>query len=175
MARRMTVVGCGYLGATHAACMAELGFEVLGLDVDESRVDALQQARPPFYEPGLEPLLRKHVESGRLRFTSSFAEAAEFRDVHFLCVSTPQREGELAADVSFIESAVSALAPLLRRPAPTRCSRGTPSSCARATPSTTRCARDGSSSASPPVPGASSPSRCCARCTTSRSPQARRW
>ena len=63
MARRMTVVGCGYLGATHAACMAELGFEVLGLDVDESRVEALQQARPPFYEPGLEPLLRKHVES----------------------------------------------------------------------------------------------------------------
>ena len=103
MARRMTVVGCGYLGATHAACMAELGFEVLGLDVDESRVDALQQARPPFYEPGLEPLLRKHVESGRLRFTSSFAEAAEFGDVHFLCVSTPQREGELAADVSYIE------------------------------------------------------------------------
>ena len=116
MARRMTVVGCGYLGATHAACMAELGFEVLGLDVDESRVDALQQARPPFYEPGLEPLLRKHVESGRLRFTTSFAEAAEFGDVHFLCVSTPQREGELAADVSYIENAVNALAPLLRRP-----------------------------------------------------------
>lgn len=116
MARRMTVVGCGYLGATHAACMAELGFEVLGLDVDESRVDALQQARPPFYEPGLEPLLRKHVESGRLRFTTSFAEAAEFGDVHFLCVSTPQREGELAADVSYIENAVNALAPLLQRP-----------------------------------------------------------
>jgi UDPglucose 6-dehydrogenase len=116
MARRMTVVGCGYLGATHAACMAELGFEVLGLDVDESRVEALQQARPPFYEPGLEPLLRKHVESGRLRFTTSFAEAAEFGDVHFLCVSTPQREGELAADVSYIERAVDALAPLLHRP-----------------------------------------------------------
>ncbi|HET9758797.1 MAG TPA: UDP-glucose/GDP-mannose dehydrogenase family protein [Nocardioidaceae bacterium] len=116
MARRMTVVGCGYLGATHAACMAELGFEVLGLDVDESRVEALQQARPPFYEPGLEPLLRKHVESGRLRFTTSFAEAAEFGDVHFLCVSTPQREGELAADVSYIERAVDSLAPLLSRP-----------------------------------------------------------
>ena len=116
MSRRMTVVGCGYLGATHAACMAELGFEVLGLDVDESRIEALQQARPPFYEPGLEPLLRKHVESGRLRFTTSFAEAAEFGDIHFLCVSTPQREGELAADVSYIERAVGALAPLLRRP-----------------------------------------------------------
>jgi UDPglucose 6-dehydrogenase len=116
MASRLTVVGCGYLGATHAACMAELGFEVLGLDVDEGRVQALQQARPPFYEPGLEALIRKHVESGRLHFTTSFQEAAEFGDVHFLCVSTPQREGELAADVSYIESAVTSLAPHLDGP-----------------------------------------------------------
>ncbi len=116
MTLRMTVVGCGYLGATHAACMAELGFEVLGLDIDTSRVAALQEARPPFYEPGLEPLLRKHVESGRLRFTTSFAEAAEFGDVHFLCVSTPQRDGELAADVSLLEHAVESLAPELTRP-----------------------------------------------------------
>ena len=124
MARRMTVVGCGYLGATHAACMAELGFEVLGLDVDESRVEALQPARPPFYEPGLEPLLRKHVESGRLRFTTSFAEAAEFGDVHFLCVSTPQREGELAVQPArrrvhrchsaFVQKAMSIATPIVR-------------------------------------------------------------
>ena len=116
MASRLTVVGCGYLGATHAACMAELGFEVLGLDVDEGRVRALQHAQPPFYEPGLESLIRKHVDAGRLRFTTSFKEAAEFGDVHFLCVSTPQREGELAADVSHIENAVTALAPHLDRP-----------------------------------------------------------
>ena len=167
MARRMTVVGCGYLGATHAACMAELGFEVLGLDVDESRVDALQQARPPFYEPGLEPLLRKHVESGRLRFTTSFAEAAEFGDVHFLCVSTPQREGELAADVSYIESAVSALAPLLRRPCLVVGKSTVPVGTAEALTETLQRLAS--------VPGASSPIRCCARCTTSRSPPGRRW
>ena len=116
MAPRVTVIGCGYLGATHAACMAELGFDVLGIDVDAARIEALQQARPPFYEPGLEPLLRKHVESGRLTFSTSYDEAAAFGDVHFLCVSTPQRDGELAADVSYIDSAVESLAPLLERP-----------------------------------------------------------
>jgi UDPglucose 6-dehydrogenase len=116
MTPRITVVGCGYLGATHAACMAELGFEVLGLDVDESRVAALQEARPPFYEPGLEPLLRKHVESGRLRFTTSYDECADFGDVHFLCVATPQRGGEFAADLSYVDQAISSLAPRLRRP-----------------------------------------------------------
>jgi UDPglucose 6-dehydrogenase len=116
MALRITVVGCGYLGATHAACMAEMGFEVLGMDVDEDRSLALQEARPPFYEPGLEPLLRKHVDSDRLQFTTSLDEVAEFGDVHFLSVSTPQREGELAVDVSRIENVVAELAPRLRRP-----------------------------------------------------------
>jgi UDPglucose 6-dehydrogenase len=116
MAPRITVLGCGYLGATHAACMAELGFEVLGLDVDPDRVAALQEARPPLYEPGLEPMLRKHVESGRLRFTGSYQEAADFGDVHFLCVSTPQREGDLAADVSHVDAAIESLGPLLTRP-----------------------------------------------------------
>jgi UDPglucose 6-dehydrogenase len=96
--------------------MAELGFEVLGVDVDEGRVTALQEARPPFYEPGLEPLLRKHVETGRLRFTTSYDECAEFGDVHFVCVATPQRDGELAADVSFVNQAVESLASRLQRP-----------------------------------------------------------
>ena len=117
MTPRITVVGCGYLGATHAACMAELGFDVLGIDIDEARVAALQEARLPFYEPGLEPMLRKHVETGRLRFTTSYQEIADFGDVHFLCVSTPQREGELAADISHLDAAVESLAPLLERPA----------------------------------------------------------
>jgi UDPglucose 6-dehydrogenase len=117
MTPRITIVGCGYLGATHAACMAELGYDVLGIDIDETRVAALQEARLPFYEPGLEPMLRKHVESGRLRFTTSYQEIADFGDVHFVCVSTPQREGELAADISHLDAAVESLAPLLQRPA----------------------------------------------------------
>jgi len=115
MTLRITVIGCGYLGATHAASMAELGFEVLGLDVDEAKVESLTEARVPFFEPGLEPMLRKHVESGRLQFTTSYAEAAAFGDIHFLCVSTPQRDGELAADLSHLEAAVDSLSPLLDR------------------------------------------------------------
>jgi UDPglucose 6-dehydrogenase len=116
MSLRITVVGCGYLGATHAACMAELGFDVLGLDVDEAKVATLNDGRTPFFEPGLEPMLRKHVETGRLRFTTSYEEVASFGDAHFLCVSTPQRGGEYAADVSHVDAAVSSLAPLLERP-----------------------------------------------------------
>jgi UDPglucose 6-dehydrogenase len=113
---RITVVGTGYLGATHAACMAELGFEVLGLDADVEKAAALSAGRVPFYEPGLEELLRKQLATGRLRFTTSYAEVADFGDVHFLCVGTPQRKGEFAADLSYVDAAVDALAPLLTRP-----------------------------------------------------------
>lgn len=115
MTQRITVLGTGYLGATHAACMAELGFEVLGMDTDASKVAALAEGRVPFYEPELEPLLRKHVESGRLRFTTSYEEVAEFGEVHFLCVGTPQRKGEFAADMTFVNAVVDGLAPHLTR------------------------------------------------------------
>ncbi|MFC6887346.1 MULTISPECIES: UDP-glucose dehydrogenase family protein [Actinomadura] len=116
MAHRLTVIGTGYLGATHAACMADLGFEVLGLDVDAERIARLAAGDLPFYEPGLEPLLRRGLESGRLRFTTSYDEAAEFGDVHFLCVGTPQKAGEYAADLAYVEEAVTRLAARLRRP-----------------------------------------------------------
>ncbi len=111
---RLTVIGTGYLGVTHAACMADLGFEVLGLDVDEARIASLSAGRLPFFEPDLEPLLRKHVESGRLRFTTSYEEVGAFGDVHFLCVGTPQRQGEYAADISYVDAAIGALLPVLR-------------------------------------------------------------
>jgi len=113
---RLTVIGTGYLGATHAACMAELGFEVLGLDVDPEKVAALQAAQVPFYEPGLDELIAKQVAAGRLRFTTSVEEVATFGDVHFLCVGTPQKRGEFAADLRYVDAAVDALAPHLRRP-----------------------------------------------------------
>ncbi|HWC34962.1 MAG TPA: UDP-glucose/GDP-mannose dehydrogenase family protein [Mycobacteriales bacterium] len=115
-APRMTVLGTGYLGATHAVCMASLGFEVLGLDVDAAKVARLSSGEVPFYEPGLEPLLRKTLASGRLRFTTSYEEVAAFGDVHFLCVGTPQKENEYAADLDFVYTAVTSLAPLLTRP-----------------------------------------------------------
>ncbi|MFB7618171.1 UDP-glucose dehydrogenase family protein [Kitasatospora sp. NPDC056181] len=121
MALRISVIGTGYLGATHAAAMAEFGFEVLGLDVDPEKIATLSAGRVPMYEPGLSELLLKHVvghegSTGRLRFTTSAQEAAEFGDVHFVCVNTPQRKGEFAADMSYVDAAIDALAPHLTRP-----------------------------------------------------------
>ncbi|WP_460606363.1 UDP-glucose dehydrogenase family protein [Jatrophihabitans fulvus] len=114
---RLSVIGTGYLGATHAVCMVELGFEVIGLDVDQSKIDKLRAGEVPFFEPELPELLTKHLESGRLHFTTDYREVADFADVHFVCVGTPQRKGELAADVSYVEAAFSSLAPHLTRKA----------------------------------------------------------
>jgi UDPglucose 6-dehydrogenase len=114
---RLTVVGTGYLGATHAAAMAELGHDVLGMDVDPARIAALAEGDLPFYEPGLADLLRRNLAAGRLRFTVDPAEVAAFGDVHFLCVGTPQRPGSFAADLRQVETAVARLAPHLDRPA----------------------------------------------------------
>ena len=96
---RMTVIGTGYLGATHAACMAELGHEVLGVDVDENKIEALKGGRVPFYEPGLPEVLERNIEAGRLDFSTSYDDAAEFANVHFLGVGTPQAHGSYAADL----------------------------------------------------------------------------
>ncbi len=112
---RLSVIGTGYLGATHAVCMVELGYEVIGLDVDAPKIARLRAGEVPFFEPGLPELLNKHIDSGRLRFTTSFAEVAEFADVHFVCVGTPQRAGELAADLTYVDAAFSSLAPHLTR------------------------------------------------------------
>jgi UDPglucose 6-dehydrogenase len=114
---KLSVIGTGYLGATHAVCMTELGFDVIGIDVDPAKVARLQAGEVPFFEPGLEELLRKNLETGRLRFTTSYAEVAEFADVHFVCVGTPQKKGEYAADLTYVDGAFSELAPLLTRPA----------------------------------------------------------
>jgi nucleotide sugar dehydrogenase len=115
LAQRLTVIGTGYLGATHAACMADLGFEVLGVDVDPGKIARLSAGELPFYEPDLEPILRRNLRAGRLRFTTSWDEAADFGDVHFLSVGTPQKPGEYAADMSYVDDAIASLAPRLRR------------------------------------------------------------
>jgi UDPglucose 6-dehydrogenase len=94
--------------------MAELGFEVLGLDVLPEKVAALSDGVVPFFEPGLPELLRKNLESGRLRFTTSFEEVGAFADVHFVCVGTPQKSGELAADMTYVDAAFSSLLPHAR-------------------------------------------------------------
>lgn len=115
MTLRMTVIGTGYLGAVHAACMANLGFEVLAVDHDQSKIDMLMRGEAPFFEPGLPEELGRAIGSGRLRFSTSLAEAAEFGDVHFICVGTPQKEGSYAADLRYVDGVVTELAPLLTR------------------------------------------------------------
>jgi UDPglucose 6-dehydrogenase len=112
---RVTVIGTGYLGLTHAVCLADLGHEVLAIDVDEEKIALAARGEAPFFEPGLEPLLRKNLDAGRLRFTLSFAEIAAFGDVHFLCVGTP--EGEAGrADLGAVHAAAASLAPHLNGP-----------------------------------------------------------
>ncbi|MDQ1286550.1 MAG: UDPglucose 6-dehydrogenase [Actinomycetota bacterium] len=115
----ISVIGCGYLGTVHAACMADLGHHVIGVDVDESKIKELSAGRPPFFEPGLPALLERAMASGRLRFTHDVAELARPGGgertpwVHFVCVGTPQRKGEFAADTTYVDAAVSALLPHL--------------------------------------------------------------
>jgi UDPglucose 6-dehydrogenase len=97
--------------------MAELGHEVVGVDVDETKLESLAAGEAPFFEPGLNEVLKANVDAGRVRFTSSYAEAAEFADIHFIAVATPQKRGELVADLTFVDSVITTLAPLLKRPA----------------------------------------------------------
>ena len=117
MGRRIAVFGTGYLGATHAACMAELGHEVLGVDVDVAKLAKLEAGETPFYEPNFAKVLKINVDAGRLRFTSSYEEAAEFASAHYIAVATPQKQGEFAADLTYVDSVIETLAPLLTSPA----------------------------------------------------------
>jgi UDPglucose 6-dehydrogenase len=113
----LTVLGMGYLGATHAACMAELGHEVLGVEVHADKLARLAKGEVPFYEPGLTELLRKHIESGRLKVTASYPEAADWGDVFFIAVGTPQKKGEYGADLRYVDAVIDELVPLLTRDA----------------------------------------------------------
>lgn len=114
MALKISVIGTGYLGATHAACISSLGFEVIGIDTDSSKVAALRQGKVPFYEPDLEELLAKEIATGRLTFSDSF-DAVRDADVHFICVGTPQVSDGLAADMSYVNGALESIAPLIKR------------------------------------------------------------
>jgi len=115
MTLRVSVIGTGYLGATHAAGMAEVGHQVVGIDVDPERIAVLATGRSPIFEDGLEPLLARHTRSGRLRFTTDYRLIADWADVHFLALGTPAGP-DGAADLRQLESAIDSLAPLLTRP-----------------------------------------------------------
>ena len=113
MALKLSVIGTGYLGATHAACMASLGFEVIGFDTENSKIDLLSKGKVPFYEPDLEELLAEQIKAGRLRFTKDIAELADV-DVHFICVGTPQVKGGNAADLTYVNSALESIAKIVK-------------------------------------------------------------
>ncbi|MEO7587771.1 MAG: UDP-glucose/GDP-mannose dehydrogenase family protein [Arachnia sp.] len=108
----LSVLGCGYLGAVHAACMADLGHDVIGVDVLEEKVAQLNNGVPPFHEPGFSEVLARALDSGRLRFTTEISEV-EGADMHFIAVGTPQRPDSYAADMTHVDAAVDALRPHL--------------------------------------------------------------
>ena len=113
MKLKVSVIGTGYLGATHAACMSSLGFEVIGVDVDAAKIELLTAGKVPFYEPDLEDLLQKEIASGRLTFTTDFSAIADV-DVHFICVGTPQKADSLAADLKYVDAALDAVAAICK-------------------------------------------------------------
>ena len=113
MALKISVIGTGYLGATHAACISSLGFEVVGIDTDAAKIAALQNGKVPFFEPDLEELLSAEIASGRLTFSTSFDDLRD-ADVHFICVGTPQVKDGLAADMTYVNGALEAIAPLIK-------------------------------------------------------------
>jgi len=113
MKLRVSVIGTGYLGATHAACMSAMGFDVIGVDIDATKIELLSRGKVPFYEPGLEELLQQEIASGRLTFSTDF-QAIKEADVHFICVGTPQSENSLAADMKFVDAALDSIAPICK-------------------------------------------------------------
>jgi len=112
----ISVIGTGHLGATHAACLAELGFQVHAFDTDEAKIEDLSRGVAPFFEPGLAPLLRAHLATGRLQFSTDLRDVVRKCDVHFICVGTPQASGSLAADTSAVTEAVRSIARFAQRP-----------------------------------------------------------
>ena len=106
---KISVIGCGYLGAVHAASMAELGHEVIGIDVDQARIDTLAGGKAPFHEPGFDELLQKNA--ARLSFTTDMSAVKDAR-VHFVAVGTPQAT-DGSADMGYVNSAIEGLLPFI--------------------------------------------------------------
>ena len=113
MKLKVSVIGTGYLGVTHAACMASMGFEVIGVDIDAAKIALLSSGKVPFYEPGLEELLQSQIASGRLTFTTDF-NAIAGADIHFICVGTPQSADSFAADLTYVDAALDEIAPICK-------------------------------------------------------------
>lgn len=110
---KISVIGTGYLGVTHAAALSFLGFDVVGIDIDSEKVSSLKKGIVPFFEPGLQELVEKELQGGRLQFTNDFSNAKDC-EIHFICVGTPQRKDSLAADLQFVDSAIEMIGPVAK-------------------------------------------------------------
>ena len=117
MTLKVSVIGLGYLGATHCVAMSKLGHTVIGIEPNQAKIDSLKTGKAGFFEPGLDEELANQISSGRLTFQSSHDEGSKDVDVHFICVGTPQKEGSLAADTSYLHAAIRDLAPYLSQDA----------------------------------------------------------
>ncbi|NBS61396.1 MAG: UDP-glucose/GDP-mannose dehydrogenase family protein, partial [Microbacteriaceae bacterium] len=117
MAMKITVIGLGYLGATHAVAMAKVGHQVIGIEPNQQKLESLSQGKAGFFEPGLDEALAEQIALGRIEFKAQHDESSREADIHFICVGTPQTPGSLAADTSYLESAIKGLAPYLREDA----------------------------------------------------------
>lgn len=109
----ITIIGTGYVGLVSGTCLAELGNNVICLDIDKNRIRLLKEAEVPFYEPGLEGLIEKNISKDNLSFTTSYEEALSNSDVVFLCVGTPEDKSG-RADLSYLENAVTCIAEYLQ-------------------------------------------------------------
>jgi len=114
---KVSVIGLGYLGATHAVAMAKIGHQVIGIEPNQAKIDSLKTGKAGFHEPGLDEALAEQIASGRLSFQSAHDETSRAVDVHFICVGTPQTKGSLAADTSYLHAAIADIAPYLREDA----------------------------------------------------------
>ena len=110
---KISVIGTGYLGVTHAAALSSLGFYVVGIDIDSEKISSLKKGVVPFFEPGLQELVEKELQGGRLQFTNDFSDAEDC-EIHFICVGTPQRKDSLAADLQFVDSAIEMIGPVAK-------------------------------------------------------------
>ncbi|MEO8443060.1 MAG: 2-dehydropantoate 2-reductase N-terminal domain-containing protein, partial [Betaproteobacteria bacterium] len=98
---KITIIGTGYVGLVSGACLAELGNDVMCLDIDADKIAQLQRGQIPIYEPGLEPLVRRNAEAGRLHFTTDIAQSVAHGQVQFIAVGTPPDE-DGSADLQYV-------------------------------------------------------------------------
>jgi UDPglucose 6-dehydrogenase len=107
--KQICVVGVGYVGLVTAACFADLGNRVIALDIDEEKIEGLKALKMPIYEPGLEELVERNVKSGRITFTTSYADALDSTEFAFIAVGTPSGvDGE--ADLQYVAAAARSIA-----------------------------------------------------------------